>query len=110
MYLSCSKEILGNYLTAIDTTTFRGFSIADEVAPLVVINDQDARPAWSFTLLHETVHILLGHTGVSGEYAGSDIEHFCDDVASTFLLPERELNRLTINDNLYLSSIIDRRQ
>ena len=43
------KGDLGNYRTALDTTVFRGFSIADEVAPFVVINDQDARPAWSFT-------------------------------------------------------------
>ena len=34
------KGDLGNYLTAIDTTAFRGFSLADEVAPFVVINDQ----------------------------------------------------------------------
>ena len=60
------KGDLGNHVSAIDTSIFRGFSIADKVAPFVVINDQDARPAWSFTLLHETVHLLLGQTGVSG--------------------------------------------
>ena len=63
------KGDLGNYVSAIDTTVFRGFSIADNVAPFVVINDRDARSAWSFTLLHETVHLLLGQTGVSGEYS-----------------------------------------
>ena len=63
------KGDLGNYVTAIETTVFRGFSIADKVAPFVVINDQDARSSWSFTLLHETTHLLLGQTGVSGEYS-----------------------------------------
>ena len=43
------KGDLGSHHTAIDTDTFRGFAIADEIAPFVVINDNDARPAWSFT-------------------------------------------------------------
>ena len=88
------KGDLGNYVTAIDTRVFRGFSVADEVAPFVVINDQDARTAWSFTLLHESVHLLLGQTGVSGSYTESEIERFCDDVAGEFLLPLGEVDEL----------------
>jgi hypothetical protein len=34
---------------------FRGFAPADDLAPFIVINDND--PAHSFTLLHELVHI-----------------------------------------------------
>ena len=86
------KGDLGNYKTALDTTSFRGFSIADEVAPFIVINDQDARPAWSFTLLHETVHLLLGHTGISGDNAENGVERFSNDVAGEFLLPARIWN------------------
>ena len=93
------KGDVGNYLTAIDTSVFRGFSIADEVAPFVVINDQDARAAWSFTLLHETVHLLLGQTGVGSARADNDVERFCDDVAGEFLLSSRELDRLALGDN-----------
>lgn len=89
------KGDLGNYVTAIDPRVFRGFSIADDLAPFVVINDQDARTAWSFTLLHETVHLLLGHTGVSGFYTESEVERFCDDVAGEFLLPGAEMNELS---------------
>jgi len=33
--------------------------------PFIVINDQDARAAWSFTALHEVAHLGLGTTGVS---------------------------------------------
>ena len=91
------KGDLGNYVTALETSVFRGFSIADEVAPLIVINDQDARPAWSFTLLHETVHLLLGHTGVSGDSAENEVEQFCNDVAGEFLLPAKALKRLALD-------------
>ena len=95
------KGDLGNYLTALDTGVFRGFSIADRVAPFIVINDQDARPAWSFTLLHEATHLLLGHTGVGNAQTDNGIERFCDDVAGAFLLPPGELDALALDsDNL----------
>ena len=102
------KGDLGNYKTALDTTVFRGFSIADEVAPFIVINDQDARPAWPFTLLHETVHLLLGHTGISGDDAENEVERFCNDVAGEFLLPARELERLALDDNGEWGAITER--
>ena len=91
------KGDLGNYQTAIDTKTYRGFSIADGVAPFVVINDQDARPAWSFTLLHEMVHLLLGETGVGSASTDSERERFCDAVAGEYLLPQEELAGFSIN-------------
>lgn len=46
---------LGSYHTNIPLEIFRGFAVADELAPMIVINDQDARTAWSFTALHELV-------------------------------------------------------
>lgn len=82
---------LGSHHTALDVDVFRGFALADDLAPFIVINDQDARSAWSFTLLHELVHLWLGATGVSGSYAEARIEKFCNDVASAFLLPANEL-------------------
>ena len=78
------------------------------MAPFVVINDQDARPAWSFTLLHETVHLLLGQTGVSGLYGESKVERFCDDIAGDFLLPARELKRLAFDDSRDIEIVSER--
>ena len=86
------KGDLGNYRTAMDTEVFRGFSIADPIAPFIVINDQDARPAWSFTLLHETVHLMLGQTGVGSANSDDEVERFCDQVAGEFLLPRLDLS------------------
>jgi Zn-dependent peptidase ImmA (M78 family)/transcriptional regulator with XRE-family HTH domain len=82
---------LGSHHTALDVEVFRGFALADDLAPFIVINDLDARAAWSFTLLHELVHIWLGLTGVSGSYSDTSIERFCNDVASQLLLPRTEL-------------------
>ncbi|MCY4090766.1 MAG: XRE family transcriptional regulator [Caldilineaceae bacterium] len=102
------KGNLGNYKTALDTTVFRGFAIADEVAPFIVINDQDAKPAWSFTLLHETVHVMLGHTGISAVSAENEIEKFCNDVAGEFLLLEEELGHLALSHSGQIISITER--
>ncbi len=89
---------LGSHHTNIGLEAFRGFSLADPVAPFVVINDQDSRAAWSFTLIHELTHIWLGQTGVSGGDPNQGIERFCNDVAAEFLLPAAELRQLSIPD------------
>lgn len=91
------KGDLGSYQTVIDTETFRGFALADRLAPFIVINDNDARAAWSFTLVHELVHLFLGHTGISGIRAGNRVEQFCNDVASAHLLPEKALEALELS-------------
>ena len=83
---------LGSHHSAIDVATFRGFALADPLAPFIVVNDKDTKTAWSFTALHELVHLWLGSTGISGGgMAGSPVEQFCNEVASAFLLPATEL-------------------
>ena len=90
------KGNLGTHHTEIGTEVFRGFSIADSIAPFVVINEYDARTAWSFTLLHELVHLLLGQTGIGNARADNDTEQFCDDIAGRFLLKDSEIWELGI--------------
>src|ERR1700733_9147780 len=86
---------LGTHHTNISVETFRGFAMADDIAPLVVVNDNDAASAWSFTTLHEVAHLWLGATGLSGWAAGLPIERYCSDVAAEILLPPRELEEFT---------------
>ena len=103
------KGDLGSYHTAIDTEVFRGFVISDEVAPFIVINDRDARPAWSFTLLHECVHLILGQSGMRSDWEESSLERFCDDVAGEFLLPTEELNLLDLSGTSESDSLVEQR-
>ena len=91
------KGDLGSHHTAIDVEVFRGLAIADDVAPFVVINNNDSRAAWSFTLLHELTHLLLGQTGFSGVNTGTEIEEFCNNVAAEWLLPARMLDEIEID-------------
>ena len=89
---------LGSHHQTISERVFRGFAIADPIAPFVVINDQDATAARSFTLIHELAHIWLGQTGVSANPSEDSavtptgrIEAFCNDVAGRVLLPDHAL-------------------
>ena len=102
------KSDLGSHHTAVEMEIFRGFSISDNIAPFIVINERDARAAWTFTLLHEIVHLILGQTGVSGRQAENETERFCDDVAGDFLLPEREISELDLRGAKEIGTIAER--
>jgi Zn-dependent peptidase ImmA (M78 family)/transcriptional regulator with XRE-family HTH domain len=98
---------LGSYHTNISTKVFRGYAIADPLSPLIVINDQDARAAWSFTALHETAHLWLGSTGISGSPSVDiRIESFCNDVAGEILLPRNELQEISSIDSYPYEEIV----
>jgi Zn-dependent peptidase ImmA (M78 family) len=90
---------LGSWQTAIDVSVFRGFAIADRLAPVIVVNDQDAKSAWSFTLLHELAHLCIGATGISGgTMAALGTEKLCNDVAASILVDEAEIAGLQLAD------------
>lgn len=96
--LSLLQGDLGSHHSQISVETYRGFALADSVAPFVVINDRDSATAWSFTLLHELVHLFLGETGISAGRPQSALEQFCNDVAGEYLVDTAELKRLNISD------------
>lgn len=87
---------LGSHHTTLGVDVFRGLAIADKIAPFIVVNDQDSRAAWSFTVLHELAHLWLGMTGISGGTFDRDVERFCNEVASEVLLPRDDLAQLRI--------------
>ncbi len=98
---------LGNYRTNISVDVFRGFAIADPIASFIVINDQDAQAAWSFTVLHEMVHLWLGTTGISSTSTEARIEKYCNDIAGEILLPTAEIRALADLRRATVNQLID---
>jgi Zn-dependent peptidase ImmA (M78 family)/transcriptional regulator with XRE-family HTH domain len=83
---------LGHHTKPLYVSEFRGFAIADELAPVIFLNLADAPVARLFTLIHELAHIWIGESGVSD---GSNSTHrkeeiLCNAVAAEFLVPGDE--------------------
>lgn len=81
----------------LDVDEFRGFSVADPMAPVVFVNNADSNAAQAFTLAHELGHLWIGRGGISDadptieSSATDDIEEYCNEVAAELLLPWGEL-------------------
>ncbi len=86
----------GSWQSALDTKLFRGLSLADSVAPFVVINPRDATSARSFTLLHEMAHLVLGQSQFANLATEDRLERLCNDVAGDLLLPEKDVRELAV--------------
>lgn len=99
---------LGSWHTTISVEAFRGFALADEIAPFVAINANDSPGAWSFTLVHELAHLWIGASGLSGGTGDKGIEKFCNDVAGEFLLSRDEVAEMDIAESTPFGDALSR--
>ena len=84
-----------------DLETVRGFCIAQNPFPAIVINSKDSVLGKIFTLFHELVHIGLGHSAIQNTNLEEvnttnlkEIEVFCNYVAGEVLVPKEDLLRI----------------
>ena len=87
-----------NTYRKLDPTEFRGFVLADDLAPLVFINGADGKAAQMFTLAHELAHVFFGTSAAFDlrelQPADDPMELACNRVAAEFLVPQLELRRI----------------
>ena len=94
----CNGIVGNNTSRALDVNEFRGFVLPDAYAPLVFINNADAKAAQMFTLAHELAHIWIGSAGVLNfrdmNPTDNETELFCNAVAAEFLVPRAEFSAI----------------
>ena len=104
-----SSIVGSNSHRKLDVDEFRGFALADDLAPLIFLNGTDSKAAQMFTLAHELVHIWLGESGISDPKAGNIPEHkterWCNRVAAELLMPLDELRHEYDPDSEVLDEI-----
>lgn len=98
-----SNGVVGNNTSRpLSVQEFRGFVLVDPYAPVIFLNNADAKSAQMFTIVHEAAHVWLGEEGVSGlqmmRPGENAVERHCDAVAAEFLVPAAELLALWPRD------------
>jgi len=76
----------------VDLKQMRGFAIARDQMPVIVINGRDeSQGGKCYTLLHELTHVMLGESALTNGDGGTPeeqkIERFCDAVAAAAMMP-----------------------
>jgi Zn-dependent peptidase ImmA (M78 family) len=90
-----TSMVENNTKRPLDEDEFRGFALVDAIAPLVFVNTRQTLNGQLFTAVHEYAHVWRGVGGIGNENlradAHSDIEKWCNEVASEVLVPRAAL-------------------
>lgn len=93
-----NSMVANNTHRMLDLDEFRGFTLHSKIAPLVFVNANDTINGQIFSLLHEYAHVWRGECGISQggdplQSRNTDIEQWCDTVASEIAVPSIDIKK-----------------
>ncbi len=104
-----------NHNRKLNIAEFRAFTLIDDYAPLIFINNSDSENGKIFSLIHELAHIWLGENNLFNDnYFSSSVsktEQICNAVAAEILVPidyfKNEWNNLASDSIDKISELAD---
>ena len=115
-----AKEALGNWRESVEekgifvfkaafqNDSVDGFCLVHEQFPVIYLNNSRSSVRQIFSLFHELAHLLLGKNGITRGVnpTGEQIEVFCNQFASEFLVPYSDLET-RFDDSVYNDAAIE---
>lgn len=104
-----------NHKRKLNISEFRAFTLIDDYAPLIFINNNDSENGKIFSLIHELAHIWIGENNLFNDnYFSSSVsktEQICNAVAAEVLVPidhfKNEWNNLNSDSIGKISELSD---
>jgi len=96
VFVFFNGKVKDNTHRPLNLNEFRGFSLKDEKAPIIFVNQKDSKNGQLFTLVHELVHLYVGVEEIlnqldAREYPFDQTEAFVNKVTGDLLVPQEIL-------------------
>lgn len=84
-----AQGVLVFQMSRVSPDVCRGFSIYEDVLPVIVLNGADGLGARQFTLFHELAHLLSRTSAICDVWREGGVEARCNEFAAELLMPRR---------------------
>ncbi|GAB2449070.1 XRE family transcriptional regulator [Nocardioides hungaricus] len=82
-----AQGVLVFQMSRVSPEVCRGFSVYEDVMPVIVLNGADGFGARQFTLFHELAHLLSRTSAVCDVWREGGVEARCNEFAADLLMP-----------------------